>query len=115
MRRKAVVTVFLSIALLAAPAIADAVCGKYRGLVVETNDPLLLGRVQVSVPALLGAATPWATPNVPPGRVALPQTGDVVWVEFEECDLSAPIWGGSPMVECRAGRQGPRGCRAGSP
>ena len=74
--------------------------GKYRGLVAAaTPDPTLRGRVQVQVPAVLGAAIVWAMPCVPyagkgVGVHMLPPAGAGVWVEFEAGDPSYPIWSG---------------------
>jgi hypothetical protein len=69
--------------------------GKYRGKVennvgkVENNvDPMQMGRVQVSVPAVLGGGRlAWAVPCVPyagpgVGFFADPPRGDNVCVEF---------------------------------
>ena len=39
--------------------------GKYRGLVVDNNDPTNRGRLQVSVPAVLYDVHVWAMPCVP--------------------------------------------------
>jgi len=74
--------------------------GKYRGTVAQNQDPLQLGRVQVSVPAVLGEgslswalpAAPYAGPGV--GLFAVPPTGANVWVEFEGGDPNHPIWSG---------------------
>ena len=74
--------------------------GKFRGRVEDNADPQGLGRVQVSCPAALGAATrAWAMPCVPyaepgVGLSMLPPVGANVWVEFEEGDASNPIWTG---------------------
>lgn len=73
--------------------------GKYRGTVVETDDPAGRGRVKVRVPAVTGELTLWAMPCVPyagpgVGFFALPDTGAGVWVEFEAGDPSFPIWVG---------------------
>ena len=74
--------------------------GKYRGKVESNKDPNQLGRLQVSVPAVLGEGTmSWAMPCVPyagpgVGFFFLPPEGANVWVEFESGDLEYPIWTG---------------------
>jgi hypothetical protein len=74
--------------------------GKYRGRVEDNADPQGLGRVQVSSPAAIGAATrAWAMPCVPyaepgVGLSMLPPVGADVWVEFEQGDARHPIWTG---------------------
>lgn len=74
--------------------------GKYRGIVQNNNDPQQMGRIQVSVPAVLGEGTlSWAMPCVPyagpgVGFFAIPPNGANVWVEFEGGDPDYPIWSG---------------------
>lgn len=74
--------------------------GKYRGQVLNNVDPLQLGRVQVTCPAVLGSETPsWAMPNAPfagmgVGLFAIPPIGTNVWVEFEGGEPDKPIWAG---------------------
>ena len=73
--------------------------GKYRGTVADNADPLKRGRLQVTVPAVLGAAEVWAMPCVPyagrnRGFYAIPEVGTGIWVEFEAGDASFPIWSG---------------------
>jgi uncharacterized protein involved in type VI secretion and phage assembly len=74
--------------------------GKYRGKVENNIDPMQLGRVQVSVPAVLGEGSmSWAMPCVPyagsgVGFFAIPPVGANVWVEFEGGDPDYPIWSG---------------------
>jgi uncharacterized protein involved in type VI secretion and phage assembly len=74
--------------------------GKYRGKVENNIDPLQLGRVQVSVPAVLGEGRmSWAMPCVPfagngVGLFLVPPTGANVWVEFEGGNPDYPIWSG---------------------
>ena len=74
--------------------------GKYRGKVVNNLDPMQLGRVQVSVPAVLGdGQMSWAMPCAPfagpgVGFFAIPPVGANVWVEFEAGDPDYPIWSG---------------------
>jgi len=74
--------------------------GKYRGKVENNMDPQQEGRVQVSVPAVLGEGTmSWATPCMPyagekVGLFAVPPVGANVWVEFEGGDTDSPILSG---------------------
>jgi uncharacterized protein involved in type VI secretion and phage assembly len=74
--------------------------GKYRGKLENNVDPLQLGRVQVSVPAVYGdGRLNWAMPCVPyagpqVGFFAIPPNGANVWVEFEMGDPDYPIWTG---------------------
>jgi len=59
-----------------------------------------MGRIQVSVPAVLGEGrASWAMPCVPyagqgVGFFAIPPEGANVWVEFEGGDPDYPIWSG---------------------
>jgi uncharacterized protein involved in type VI secretion and phage assembly len=74
--------------------------GKYRGKVESNLDPMQLGRVMVSVPAVTGSGTlNWAMPSVPyagsgVGFWAIPPNGANVWVEYEGGDADYPIWSG---------------------
>ena len=74
--------------------------GKYRGQVENTLDPMQLGRVQVSCPAVLGEGTlSWAMPCTPyagdqVGLFLVPPVGANVWVEFEGGDTRQPILAG---------------------
>ncbi|MEF3274149.1 MAG: phage baseplate assembly protein V [Chloroflexus sp.] len=74
--------------------------GKYRGKVENNVDPLQLGRLQVSVPAVLGdGRLSWAMPCVPfagqgVGLFLIPPNGANIWVEFESGDPDYPIWSG---------------------
>ena len=83
--------------------------GKYRGTVVNNIDPLLLGRLLVQVPDVVGLTpSSWAEPCVPlagptgppMGVYLVPPIGAGVWVEFEQGDVDHPIW-----VGCRWGSQ----------
>lgn len=74
--------------------------GKYRGLVVENDDPSNRGRIKVKVPDILGDETSWAMPCVPyagdgAGHYLIPAPGSGVWVEFERGDPAFPIWVGN--------------------
>ena len=74
--------------------------GKYRGKVENNVDPLQQGRLQVSVPDVLGdGRLSWAMPCVPfagpqVGFFAVPPVGANLWVEFEGGDVDYPIWTG---------------------
>jgi Type VI secretion system/phage-baseplate injector OB domain len=74
--------------------------GKYRGKVENNIDPLGLGRIQVSVPRVLGRGKQaWADPCVPyagdgVGLFAIPPNKASVWVEFEGGESDSPIWTG---------------------
>lgn len=75
--------------------------GKYRGIVKQVDDPDKLGRIIAQVPEIYGdeVESPWALPAVPfagkdHGFVAIPETDDGVWIEFEAGDISRPIWTG---------------------
>jgi len=81
-------------------ATRERVYGKYRGVVLNTTDPLNLGRIQASVGEVLGEVpTGWATPCAPyagtgAGFFSVPPVGAGVWIEFEGGDVSFPIWVG---------------------
>ena len=74
--------------------------GKYRGLVVDNEDPLGCGRLQVTVNAVFGEQKVWAMPCVPvagpkgSGLFAMPDVKTNVWVEFEAGEPDYPIWTG---------------------
>jgi uncharacterized protein involved in type VI secretion and phage assembly len=74
--------------------------GKYRGTVVDVQDPRKQGRIKVQVPEILGDIdSGWALPCAPyagdrTGAYAVPAVGAGVWVEFEAGDVSRPIWVG---------------------
>ncbi len=88
-------------------AVARRLLGKYRGTVVNNIDPMMRGRLLVSVPDAIGTVpSSWAEPCVPlagptgppMGVYMVPVIGAGVWVEFEQGDASRPIW-----VGCRWG------------
>lgn len=74
--------------------------GKYRGTVVNSIDPLLMGRIQAIVPDVLGLIpSSWAMPCAPVaginmGMLHVPPIGSGVWIEFERGDPDYPIWVG---------------------
>ena len=73
--------------------------GKYRGLVVDNEDPTQRARLQVTVNAVMGEEPVWAMPCLPyagpgMGTYLIPEVGAGVWVEFEAGDPSYPVWTG---------------------
>lgn len=79
---------------------ADRYLGRYRGEVLDVDDPKSIGRVKVRVPELLGDVdSGWALPAFAAsgdgsGIYGIPPVGAGVWVEFEAGDLARPIWVG---------------------
>jgi len=76
--------------------------GKYRGIVVDNQDPDKRARLRLVVPSVLGTEqTGWALPCLPFGGLAdqgwfaVPEVDAQVWVEFEEGDVSRPVWTGT--------------------
>jgi uncharacterized protein involved in type VI secretion and phage assembly len=76
--------------------------GKYRGFVVDNQDPEKRGRLKLRVPSVLGDQdTDWALPCLPFGGAAgygwfvIPNPDAQLWVEFEEGDIHRPIWTGT--------------------
>jgi hypothetical protein len=75
--------------------------GVYRAVVVESDDPAKLRRLQLRVPTVYGnAVTPWVSACVAPGSRRQPKVGDGVWVLFKEGDPQRPVWIGV-MVTAR--------------
>ncbi len=68
---------------------------------LNNQDPSNLGRLQATVPEVLGEIpTGWALPCAPyagtgSGLFAVPPVGAGVWIEFEAGDVSRPIWSGA--------------------
>ncbi len=76
--------------------------GKYRGCVIDNQDPEKRARLKLTIPSVLGdQESDWALPCVPfggsaaVGFFAVPQVDAAVWVEFEEGDIHRPIWTGT--------------------
>jgi uncharacterized protein involved in type VI secretion and phage assembly len=79
---------------------STAFYGKYRGVVTDIQDPLMIGRIRAKVADVTGDnETGWAMPCFPFGGssigfFALPKKGAGVWIEFEHGDPDFPIWSG---------------------
>lgn len=74
--------------------------GKYRGTVVNNEDPMNMGRIMALVPDVSGTfPTSWAMPCLPAvgiqfGICVVPPLNAGVWIEFEQGDPDYPIWTG---------------------
>jgi hypothetical protein len=74
--------------------------GKYRGIVTDIRDPLMIGRIRATVPDVMGdLESGWAMPCAPfggsnMGFFAIPSVGAGVWIEFEHGDPDYPVWTG---------------------
>jgi hypothetical protein len=62
----------------------------YRGVVLDTSDPMGSRRVNVMVPDVSGPDGSWALPEH--ADAALPNIGDEVSVRYENGDPNFPIW-----------------------
>ncbi|MCK5232899.1 MAG: phage tail protein [Desulfobulbaceae bacterium] len=76
--------------------------GKFRATVVDNCDPQKRGRLKLQVPSVLAdQESDWALPCLPfggltdQGLFTVPEIGAQVWMEFEEGDISRPIWTGT--------------------
>jgi hypothetical protein len=73
--------------------------GKYRGIVLNNTDPMMIGRIIAQVPDVSQAIS-WAIPCVPysaPGTartISIPPINAKVWIEFEQGNPDYPIWTG---------------------
>jgi hypothetical protein len=66
--------------------------GVYRGTAMNTADPMMRGRIQVSVPSVAGAGANWAEACRDFKSNATPPVGTAVWVMYEAGDVSHPVW-----------------------
>lgn len=71
--------------------------GIYRGICVDSIDPISKGRVRLQVPQILGTAvTDWAWPIVSgSGTLTAPAINSGIWVMFEGGDPNFPLWVGT--------------------
>jgi uncharacterized protein involved in type VI secretion and phage assembly len=74
--------------------------GKYRGTVINVEDPMRMGRIMAEVPQVYGVLpSTWAMPcvafaGIQSGEWCVPPLGAGVWMEFEQGDPNYPIWTG---------------------
>ena len=85
-----------------AQQVDEKVFGKYRATVVDNMDPEKRGRLKLRIPSVLADQdSDWALPCLPyggfdqQGFFMVPDVDAQVWVEFEEGDISRPIWVGT--------------------
>lgn len=76
--------------------------GKFRAVVVDNKDPQKRGRLKLLIPSVLAdQESDWALPCLPyggmdqQGMFFVPEIDSQVWIEFEEGDISRPIWVGT--------------------
>jgi len=71
---------------------------RYRGIVVDNDDPLSMNRLKVAIPDIDGGIILWAEPIGQHGSVdsgfkyLTPKIKDLVWVSFECGNPSKPLW-----------------------
>lgn len=71
---------------------------KYRGIVVDNDDPYSMNRLKVAVPDIHGGIIDWALPVNQEGsmdsgmKYLTPKVKDIVWVSFENGNPSKPLW-----------------------
>lgn len=90
--------------------------GKFRGTVVDSNDPKKMGRLRLRVPNALGpdVVSGWATACIPyggadqQGCLFIPAVGAGVWVEFEGGDREFPIWSGAYVSRPNGSTEAPK-------
>lgn len=85
-------------------ALAGRFPGRYRAIVIDTNDPLQMHRIRVRIPELHDKLAqkeryPWAVPSPTmggrrTGSWTHPIIDDWVWIEFEKDHPYAPVWVG---------------------
>jgi uncharacterized protein involved in type VI secretion and phage assembly len=90
--------------------------GKYRGTVVDNNDPQQMGRLRLKIPNALGpdVVSGWAAACLPyggadqQGSVFIPEVGAGVWVEFEGGDREFPVWCGTYISRPNGASEAPK-------
>jgi len=69
--------------------------GLYKAVIVDTNDPLGLGRITVQVPQVTGlGVSNWIESCSNGGGVVVPAVGSTAWVMYMDGDPNFPVWMG---------------------
>ena len=67
--------------------------GIYRATVLNTQDPMRRGRVQLMIPGASHPISGWAEACLSPGTsIASVKVGDDGWAMFEGGDISNPVF-----------------------
>jgi hypothetical protein len=75
-----------------ATATRSCLCGTYRAMVINNQDPLGKKRLMVQIPTVSGTNQVWALPSLADTNIPIPQIGTGVWVVFEQGDVYSPVW-----------------------
>lgn len=89
--------------------------GKYRGTVTQVDAATM--RIKAKVTALNNVESGWAMPCVPyagdsVGFAFLPEKESAVWIEFEQGNVSHPIWTGGFWLQHQAPSDAKPGVKA---
>ncbi|PKO14891.1 MAG: hypothetical protein CVU39_12495 [Chloroflexi bacterium HGW-Chloroflexi-10] len=68
--------------------------GIYRAVIISNDDPEGRLRMQVKIDSIPEVGLLWATPVLPlvENELIRPNSGDVVWVSFQNGDPQQPLW-----------------------
>lgn len=72
--------------------IQRCVCGIYRAIVINNQDPLGKSRLKVQIPDATGTNPIWAQPCLTEASISIPKIGDGVWIVFEQGNANSPVW-----------------------
>lgn len=81
-------------------------CGVHRALVIDNEDPDVLGRIRVQCSLFGAGISKWIQGCILPGATSLPPIGSQVWLSFELGDDDYPVWIGQVTGPWFAGSQG---------
>jgi len=70
----------------------SCLCGAYRAMVINNQDPLGKKRLMVQIPAVNGTNQVWASPSLADTNMPVPPVGAGVWVIFKQGEADYPVW-----------------------